>query len=278
MGESARDLLLRLLARGDRIAVQYGRLYIDSAKGLPVPPEWRARHEYTLIAAAARIVGVEALRYESKSVGNYEGGRAPGVTLQLENLTGDRSRYVIFNVFTRRERAREGKWNAGDPLPKGRFRIGKKSEFLKFWQRLGLEKLKNRSDYWQYLGRLKNIVLTGDLLIGDKGDGERIVATSLTALHLTHDQIAGALLNPSTAKQQVGDRDAAGIRQVNPTGKESTQAQISCGIATIPTTGPQNYGKKVIGEHGKKGIPKTPMEQTDEEWLKEFIGDELICN
>lgn len=285
MAKSPEALLKQLLARGDAVKVEAGRLVIDPMSGDSVPPEWLQEHERPLIAEAARLAGVEALEYLSYSVGNYGPSKGGGVVLQFRSLVDSGVRYAIFNVSTKRARStKHGK--AGSPLSPGRFRVGKRSHFLKFWRATGLKEPKSLDAFSDYMGHLRAVAFTGT-----QTAGERLDAGTLRPIWLTHRELTNQ--HPAAPNMPGNSRVSSGlnpgkVRVRNP-GKEIPQSQQPQGLQPNQTTGEKNHGNTVIREYGYTGSPlsphsredisaqkaglqskKPPQEQTVDEWLSDY--------
>ncbi|WP_299941830.1 hypothetical protein [uncultured Microbulbifer sp.] len=264
MAESARELLQRLLARGDGVAVNRGRLTLAPASGCPVPAEWLSKHEQPLIIEVARLASVEALEYIGYSVGNYGPRKNGGVTLQFRSLLNGHDWYAIFNAYTTRARTtKHGK--AGSPLPKGRFRMGKRSSFLKFWGRTGQRMPKSFDAFGDYMGKLRSQVFTGIPV-----KTERLNAATLAPLYIEQQQLPSCEELNASVNLRVSSGLNPGKVRVNFPGKQLAQPQQPRGLQPNQTTGDANCGNTVIRECGYKGIPKPPKEQTNEEWLEEY--------
>lgn len=100
------------------------------------------------------------LRYISYSAGRYHKGLHAGITLSFESEGTGNFYYTIFNVELNRLRTTK-RYAAGDPLPKDQFRVGKRHEFYKLWNRLGLKMPPRLSSFHDYMGNLKPCVLSG---------------------------------------------------------------------------------------------------------------------
>lgn len=257
MTVSLRDLL----ARGDCVAVKQGRLIITPVSGKPVPPEWLAEHERHLIAQAGELAGIPALEYLGHSVGNYGPKLAGGATIQFRCLRTGRDWYSVFNVETTRKRT-TATGRAGQPLPKGHFRVGKKSAFLRFWNSTGLA-IHRLSDFHDYMGNLSGIIFTGT-----QGERERLEAQSTAALSLSADQLQmAARISDSrlTTSRHQPDR-----HQTTHPDKHPPQSHISQGAQQISSTGQSSYGNTLTRGDGYKGKPTPPELGTVEEWLADY--------
>lgn len=266
MAESAEMLLNQLLERGDAVRVEAGRLVIDPASGNPVPPEWLKKHERPLIIEAARLAGVDALEYLGYTAGNYGSSKAGGVALQFRSLVDGGERYAIFNAHTKRARStKHGK--AGSPLPNGRFRIGKRSTFLKFWRTTPLREPKSLDAFSDYMGHLRGLVFTGT-----QTKGERLDASTLRPVWLTHRELTNQqqVASQLTGKSRVTTGFNPGKAWVRVPGKETAQNQKIRGLQPNQTTGAKNHGNTVTRECGHTGKPSSPQEQTEDEWWADY--------
>ena len=188
-------LLARLLMRGDRVAVHNGRLYIDPKSKEPVPRDWLEERYNGLIAAISRVTQTPVYFYKGFSVGNYRGGRLPGVTLQFESILTGETYYTVFNVITTRKRStRHGQ--VGTPLPAGHFRVAPESKFVEFWKRSGLKLPRRLSSIHDYMGLLHSISFTGSIY-----KGKRLDKDSLVPLEISVQDIAAGLQVENSAHE-----------------------------------------------------------------------------
>lgn len=282
MTYSPEALLKRLLARGDAVKVEAGRLVIEPASGNPVPPEWLQERELPLIAEVARLAGAEALQYLGYSAGNYDQGKRPGVTLQFRSLVDEKERYAVFNAETKRARhTKSGK--RGDPLPPKQFRVRKGSAFYRFWETTGLP-YRRLSDFHDYMGKLATLVLTGTL-----SKGERLEKKTLRPLSITCGDLSQSLKVNLPDKRPTISRQAPDNVPTRAPDKRTPQRQQPWGLQTNQATGEKNHGNTVIRGCGYTGEPlppytrkdistqttrgkkrKIPQEQTIDEWLADY--------
>jgi len=272
MAKSTEALLKQLLARGDAVGVEAGRLVIEPASGEPVPSWFLQKHERPLIAEVARLAGVEALEYLGYSVGNYGPSKGGGVALQFRSLLDGGDRYAIFNASTKRARStKHGK--ACDPLPPGRFRVGKRSHFLKFWRAAGLKEPKSLDAFGDYMGHLRAQVFTGTQTVGERLDAGTLCPIWLTHRELTNQQPEAPTM-PGNSRVDSGLNP--GKARVSIPGKEIAQSQQPRGLERNQTTGEKNHGNTVIREYGYTRGPVSPYtgkpvsQQTDDEWLGDY--------
>lgn len=260
-------LLPRLLGRGDAVELSHGRLVISPASGRPVPAGWMNDHRLDLCRELLAATGQDAYEYLGYQTGCYGPLKTGGVTLQFVSpLTGE-SAYVIFNADLTRQRS-VGSKAAGSPLPKGQFRIGKRSHFYRFWLSTGLALPRRLSSFHDYMGKLRGILFTANV------HHERIDAGTIRPLCLSATDIERAVSSDiiRTISGQLPDN----IRTVLPD-NDSQQSQAIRGLRPFSTTGQSNHENKVIRMRGDTGgsassIPLRPEEQTVDEWLSEFEG------
>lgn len=246
-----------LLARGDAVAVKRGRLSIVAASGKAIPVRWLAVHERRIIAEAASMAGVMALAYQGYSVGNYGPKRAGGVTLQFHCLVTGQEVFAIFNASTKRART-TAYGESGSPLPVGQFRVGKNSGFYKFWESAGLPHRQRRSDFHDYMGRLAEVVFTGNL-----ANGERLNASTLQPLNI--DFTANQPDNFPTSARQLPDTAPTSMPD-----KKLPQRKQTRGMQGDSATGANRCGNTVIREYGDTGKPVSPDSQSVDEWLADY--------
>lgn len=247
-----------LLARGDVVAVDHGRLTITPASGLPVPSAWLRQHERPLLSEAGGLAGVLALEYQHYSVGNYSEHRAGGITLQFRCLVSGQEYFAIFNAGTKRDRAtRYGK--KGDALPKGQFRVGKGSAFYRFWRSTRLP-YQSLSNLHQRMGSLGSLIFTASPDIG-----ERLNKATLQPLTLTAEHLGKLASNTQGICKQATSNTQATIAS-----KETPQSQQPRAFRAEATTGDAGHGKTVNQVKGHTGNSLPPELQTNEEWLADY--------
>lgn len=256
------SLLLTLLTRGDSVAIERGRLVIRPASGVAVPEQWLADNRLRLSRELLELVGMDAYEYDGYSTGSYGSSRRGGVTLQFVSAVNGEGAYAIFNADLTRARSVAGK-KTGSPLPKGQFRVGKRSAFYKFWLSTGLP-VRRLSDFHDYMGKLSGILLTGAM------ERERIEASTLRPLTISDAEIAALLPDntPTSARQHP---DKAPTRAPD---KETQQRQQPQGLQPNTTACVLNRGKTVIRECGYTGdLPALDTQQEDpsvDEWLGDY--------
>lgn len=259
--------LLTLLNRGDYIAIENGRLIIKPASGSTVPKRWMDLNRLALSIVIAQQAGITAFSYQIYKTGRFGNGY-PGVSLQLLNLVSDTEAFCIFNCeLTRARTTTFGK--KGDSLPKGQFRVTKRSNFYNFWKSTNLYHRDN-SSFHSHMSSLKDLVLTGEPA---QQDG-KVKSPSLAPVCISHNQIKTAFhLFNSTGNLQGNRGELTGNSQGKVTGKESYHNQLSPITQPESTTCDFNYDKRL---KGSEVIPATipvinkgirPETQSTDEWL-----------
>jgi len=93
-----------LLGRGDRVAIEIGRLVIHPKSGKEIPRKWLKEHTTPIVDEIIKATGVTAFRYSDYSTGHYGKHKASGLTLQFADMQKRDSPYVIFNADLTRAR------------------------------------------------------------------------------------------------------------------------------------------------------------------------------
>ena len=75
------ELLQNLLARGDQVSIENGKLVLLPASGNPIPGWWMPEYKQLLIDQIATLTGITILQYQSYSTGLFDRHRAAGVNL-----------------------------------------------------------------------------------------------------------------------------------------------------------------------------------------------------
>ena len=205
-------ILGRLLAQGDLVSIERGRLVIRPASGLPVPPEWLAKHEQSLICEILAACGRSGFRFVRKGkVGRFDNGKSPGIYLSFVNVATGEEFYSIPNVLLTYQRGKK----SGQPLPAGRFYPEDGSAFMKLWRSAGLDD-SEPSEIWKRVGKLSASVLCGSVHESKPG---KLVAGSLRAITISAAEVAEAV-----GKESVSSRFLVGNLSVRVVGKETQQS------------------------------------------------------
>ena len=260
-------LTAKLLRRGDTVSIELGQLAIQPASGKPVPPEWISTNRARICREVLMSVGMDAFEYTDYSTGHYGKKRSAGVTLRFVSVVSGQSVYAVFNADLTRQR-NTSTAKAGALLPKGQFRIGKRSHFYKFWMGTGLPFPRRLAAMHDYMGKLRSVLVTGSVT------ADRINAGSLVPLSLTADQFREAILpdNSRTRSGQLPDNSRTRVPD-----KEKATGQEPQGLQPIPATCASNHENKLIRKDEYKTIPYTPIDtpkppqdQTVDEWLEAY--------
>ena len=199
---------------------------------------------------------IYTLRYESYSTGHYGKNRAGGVTLQFVCEVTHKNYYTIFNADISRKRD-IGRHKAGDPLPRGRFSVGCRSAFYKFWVSAGLEVPPRLSAFNDYMGKLKNFTFSADLC-----RETRLDASSLQVL--------------TSNKFQTNLKQSSNNLQTTPPNNNAVEDTVNVAVKESLTACVNNYdiSKQVSTNTSNPIIPldetKRVQSQTNEEWLAEY--------
>ncbi|HDP4830717.1 hypothetical protein LDP37_00050 [Pseudomonas aeruginosa] len=210
----------------------------------------------------------EAYEYDGYSTGWYDHHKAAGVTLQLPSVLSGLDTHAIFNATLTRDRTTKA-GAKGSPLPKGHFRIGKRSHLYRFWLSTQLPIPKRLSSLHDYMGNLRGILFTATKIDGHE---KRLDKESLRPLTISADEIRKAV-QPDNGR--AATRQIPYSYQTRLPDKDLAPAQQNRGIHEKPTTGVEHHGKAVISRYEHTGArPSVPPrkrleEQTTEEWLEE---------
>ena len=249
------------------MSIERGQLVIQPASGKPVPPEWIAANTARLCREVLTAVGMDAFEYTDYSTGHYGKTRSAGVTLRFVSVVSGQSVYAVFNADLARQRTTAA-GKAGAPLPKGQFRIGKRSNLYKFWMGTGLPFPRRLAAMHDYMGALRGILLTGSLT------GDRFSTGSLEPVDLTIEQCRQAVLpdNIRTTSGQLPDKFRTRVPD-----KEIAPAQSPRGLQPNQTTCVSNHENKLTRRCEYKTLSNTPQEthrrpedQTVDEWLADY--------
>lgn len=253
------SLLSRLLLQGDAVLIERGILTIKPASGLEVPDWWLANSRQQLLKEIFETINTDAFEYLSYTTGKYGTRRESGLAAQFVSVRTGRSAYAIFNVKLTRERSSYGK-KAGTDLPKGHFRVGKRSHFYKFWESTGLP-IRRLSDFHDYMGKLKGPLFTGDIT-----KGERIDTGTLKTFTVTAAEIRRAVLdNPPTPDRQRPDT----LPTILPD-NDSLPAYESRGLQACSATWESKYGNAYTRESEDKRALSTKHTQSEHQSLEEW--------
>ena len=200
---------------------------------------------------------VTGLQYLSYSTGLYGRKNAGGVTLQLLCERTGEDYYVIFNADIKRKRNFKDK-KAGTLLPKGRFSVGRKSAFYKFWLSTGITIPPRLSAFNDYMGKLKGL-----LYIAEIESNNRLDACTLRLM---------------TNNPQTVDKQSSNKLQTKTSNSKIAQNLVATNGSKNKTTHMNNYdiSKQVSTNTSNTYTPVNNVldikEQTNEDWLNDYFG------
>lgn len=235
------DLLCKLLTRGHNVSLEGGRLVITPGGDRAVPRAWFEENKAVLATEVISLFEASALRYVDFSVGNFNAGRAAGVRVVFEHCLSGAPARVFFNAGITRTRS-TATGEKGARLPGRQFRPKRGSKFIQFWLRTGLAEPRYLSEYHEYMGRLKPLIMTGAC----DGDG-KLTKDTLRPLSITADQIRSAALEGGVRSRSLRVYD--GMSSVNHreqvSGSEPSRAKCLQGMQGDAPTAPGS-AKKVV--------------------------------
>lgn len=263
----------RLLLRGDRLSIDRGRLRVLPASGKFVPNDWLKKHERQVATSILEKLNMDALVYVGFDKGVFQ-GKYEGIHLQFESLLTGASRYCLFNAEVKYIRGPK----AGRLLPGRQFRVGSRSDFLKFWRRAGLKLPSRRGSFHDYMGNLKPFIFTARQI-----KSERLEKQTLSLLTVSQEQVLAAYLDALPDITQTDTILKPNKRRTTLPYKEVRQSQNFQGLAPNESTVDLNHGTRLIGSavirervNPTRKVKKLPEEQTVDEWLADYEGTENL--
>lgn len=258
-------LLKQLLWRGDRLSIEAGQIVLIPKSGKQAAADaWLADNHDLLLSEILDATGSQAFRFIGYTTGKYVRGKnGGGVTLQFADLSTGEQAYCIFNVHLDRDRnSKHGE--KGSRLPSGQFRPPKGGDFIPFWQRCGLALPRRLSAFHDYMGKLKRV-----LLIGDMDNTGKLKNRTLKPLEISHSELLqatgiGLILpdNPRTTPGQFPDNSRTRVPD-----KEVLEAKCLQGLQPDSGTCAKHYGNKVNGNTVKGYASHS---DDIDEWLNDY--------
>lgn len=273
------ELLHMLIARGDLVAIEGGRLIITPKSGNPVPTDWLKQHQPALLQQIAQTTGVSLCQYKDCRTGHYGQHNSGGITLHYVELSTGRECYTIFNAgLTRSRTTKSGK--EGTRLPQGHFHPER--AFLTYWQTLKLPAPRYPSEYHLSMHRLGSVLVTAQL--DERG---KMIKGSPALAHIEHGQLIATLEAITTGKPLGKSWEGYGKVMGKTTGKETAQSLTQQGLQANLSTGTEKHVKSKQESAGtsssnypisNSNIPVIgfthhnvpPEQQTVEEWLADY--------
>jgi len=270
MNDLNKAILPRLLSKGNEVSIVKGSPLIIAASGKQVPEKWLTDNRRLLLLEIINLLNVDAYTYIGYSTGRYGRNLYQGVTLQFEETQDFSEAHAILNAeITRARNSKHGK--AGEDLPKGQFRVSPKHNFYKFWRSTGLKFPIRNSAFFDYMGKLKEIIFVGELDYKSKFHNK-----TLRALELSSELIMAAYIQSLPDNTQTTTKQYPNNYQTRMPNKEVTSKHAANDTALNSSTRESKYGLSyqgsvVISNH----LPlinhiKKPYEQTTDEWLNDW--------
>jgi len=278
------DMLKFLLDRGDYVAVEGGLLVIIPKSGKPIPKAWAKKNTTALVAAIAKLVGVEVFEYRGYSTGRYKNFKDGGLRLDYLNLVTGASCAAIFNVTLTRERTR-GNYKKGDPLPDKQFSTSKYRGFVALWGRLGLELPRSLTEWHDHMGKLKPVYVVASL-----NENGKLANETIAPFEISLSEIESLIGKQSPDSFPIISRYAPDNSPIRTPDKENAQTQAPQGFQANLSTCANKYvlSKQVstCKESLTSPLPnpyreldnrpflavqeKSPQEQSVDEWLADY--------
>jgi hypothetical protein len=285
---------------GATVQIHSGRIEVLS-DDKPVNTAWYESNEKEIIALITKELSMPAYEYESYSAGFYGPIKNPtkwsGVTLQFLEINSLEPAYIIFNADLKAKRSSIKKTKGAKKEP-GKFIVGKRSTFFKFWNEAGLAIPNNRmSKICERMSWLKPIIFTGDIETKEKLNKQSLkpLMVSYSTIHnlfTTDNTQAGYPIishthktlfttdNTRTRNGQHTDK----IRTRN-ADKETQQTQQPQGLEPNQTTGFSNHSIRLKGNAviqspitPSNTLSNNPINQTVDEWLSDYESEPTTTN
>lgn len=246
------------------MSIEIGKLVIKPRSGKLIPEEWLDKNSESVIREVLEVTKVDAYRYLSFSTGQYlvsGNRRAGGVALQFASIVTGESIHTVFNCELNRSRQGKKGQAVGTALPRGQFRVGKRSHFYRFWLATKLQMPNRLGKFYKHMGNLKLIIFTNPKN-----------KANLKPVSISNKEIIAALRDKvGTIEGQLGDKVGTKIRD-----NKLPKSHAVKGIQPFQSACESSHGNKVISRHGNKpegSENKSPEEQSHAEWWKDYDND-----
>lgn len=268
-------ILRKLIAQGDLVYIEKGRLVIKPASGKPVPDLWFVEYEPELISSILLITGSKAYFYQDYSTGNFGEGRYSGVSIRFVDSNTSEIVYCCYGAELKKSRnSKSG--DKGKPLRKGRFYPPATGKFVKTWRRLGMEMPRRPSEFHEIMGRLKGGLFSLTVVSGAKVDKDRVFALDVP-FELVR---AGIFGRASTGNQSANVRQPVGNSSAKSFGNETVGGEARHSLEPISTTCdkyPEGSQQEASYQEDEVSFSlNRPEDQTCEEWINDFDSDRSI--
>ncbi len=220
-----------ILAKGHYVAIEQGCFVVRSSSSEPVPDDFIPKNQANFYNEISVVLGKSILQYQSYSTGRFGVKGFEGVLLSYANVVNGEMCSVFFNAeLTRLRTTKHGK--QGGKLPKGQFRVTNKFAFTCYWLKLGLLLPQKLSTFHECMGKLKTV-----LILGQVGSDGRIKKETIKPFSISYDELLSAFSvakfsdKPPTIFRQASDNSPTST-----TDKEPAQTRTQQGIQANSST------------------------------------------
>ena len=245
-----------------------GQLSVQRPDGSAVPKKELKNHRHELLRQIASRCNLRLFTYDSYDTGRFSGGAYAGVRLTFLDLKTGEPHSVFYNARLTRDRStRHGR--KGSPLPKGQFRVDRKSKLIRLWLRLHLPLPSKLSTMHERMGKLKSIIVFASLDSNQKLDKDSIIAANICAQHI--QQGSPPTANHSTIPPQMTDTFRTRVsdkHQPEDTARREAQRFSTTGKDNHVLSNQEDTNIRYLRPENKR--PTDPTEQSIEEWLADY--------
>lgn len=182
-------LIETLINRGYAIRIENGELSIANIKGELAPQDWLETKKIRILGEISTAIKTPLFLYSDYQVGKTIGQSCERLDLNFLNCEDNEDIKLFFNVDARRGKT-TNKGLKGSALPKGRFKVGKRSALAKLWHQLKLEQPRKACEYHNKLHLLKPLIFTGELSEHSDKGYLKVEKKSISAACIEHPEIA----------------------------------------------------------------------------------------
>lgn len=225
-----------ILAKGHYVAIEQGRLIVKSNSAKPVPVNFIQENHANFYREISVVLGHPILQYQSYSTGRFSVKRFEGVSLNYADVKSGQLCSVVFNAELSRLRSTTH-GRQGEKLPKGQFRVTNKFAFTRYWLLLGLPLPKKLSTFHECMGKLKAV-----LILGQVGSDGRIRKETIKPFSASHDELLSAFNAVKFSdKAPTTFRHGSDNNPTSTTDKKPAQTHTQQGIQANSSTGSKQH-------------------------------------
>lgn len=270
--------LSKLLHCGYYIQIKHGRLAVFNVTGQEV--QLNQQQSESLLSDIAGLVDIPLAHYKFYTAGKFK-GRYEGINLQLKCLNmAPYDRFTLFNAeLTYQRTSKKYGKKKGDSLPETQFTPRPESDFIKLWEACKIPKPASRTRFYERMGKLKDIILTGK--IDPKNDAK---LNKLSPFEISHAELEQFLAH----SQRISSTQITHNDRITPAHKEPPKTYAIHALEPDFNYGGDSLRLKVIRESGNKILIEEhrdseitpyseenkqaikPQQQTAHEWLEEY--------